>query len=157
MAMVVVVTVIGMMVACVGSAIGAAFGIEWCFDFLNRSPKAKQHVADHVVAAQADHRFGDLGGQMPVADLPGKRQEVPGVPAPHLHQLFRFGADLDDAAIVKHQPVAMAQQPRLRQIKQKGDGGAVLHAVGHHAHATAMPCCFIQRYGCDGTIKRPCD
>lgn len=149
--------VIGMMVAGMGPAIGAALGIEWRFNFLNRSAEAKQHVADHVVASEPDRSLGDLRRQVTVADLPGKRQEVPGVPAPHLHQLFRFGTDLDDAAIIKHQPVAMAQKPRLRQIEQEGDGGAVFHAVGHHAHPAAMPCCFIERYGRDGTFKRPCD
>jgi len=102
-----------------------------------------------VITAQAQGARIDLGWQMPVADLPGKRQKMPCITTGDLHQGFRFRHDLDDPAIVENKPVSMAQTPRLRQIEHKRNA-----VVADHAPAAAMARRFIERDGA-GWIAKP--
>jgi hypothetical protein len=83
-----------------------------------------------------------------IADLPGKRQQMPAVLAPDLEQRFGSGNYLDNAPIVQHQAIAMAQQSRFCKVEQEIDA-----IVGNHLHPPAMPRGLIQRDPADGIVK----
>jgi hypothetical protein len=101
-----------------------------------------------VVAADQDAVCQDLGRQMAVADLPGQGQQMAGVMAAHFVKRFRRSADLDDAAIVEDEPVAMAQQPRLGEVEQELDA-----VVGDHLHAPPVARGLVQRDGARGIVE----
>ena len=157
MFMLVVVLVIMVMMRFVRSAISAAFGIKGRLNVRNRRAKADKHVMDNMITPDPDGHIGDFCRQMPVSDLPGQRKQMPGVRPAHFHERFGFGTNLDDAPIIQHQPIAMAQQPRLWQIEQEGNCCTVVEPVGHHTHPAAMPRSLIERDGCGRTFKIPGD
>ncbi len=74
-----------------------------------------------------------LGGQVPVADVPGQAQQGRAIGRAHLQQGLARGDHLDQPSILKLQRRAAGQQPALRQIQQhahamirrQGDAAAV--------------------------------
>lgn len=153
--MVMIMRVIMVMMRLVRSAIGAALGIEWRLDVRNRCTETDEHVMDDMITPDPDCRIGNFRRQMPVSDLPGERQQVPGICSAHFHKRLGLGANFNDAAIIKNQAISMAQQAGLRQIEQKCNRCAVGEPVGNHPHPAAMPRGFIQGNGCGGTLKNP--
>jgi hypothetical protein len=67
-----------------------------------------------MIAPDAEAPGVDFRGQVPIADLPCKREQMLGIPAPHFHQRFRPGAHLDDPAIAQNKAIAMTQQPPVK-------------------------------------------
>lgn len=115
------------------SRIGAAFRIERRLDLDDAAAEPLHHVGDHVVAADANPFFADLGRQMTIADMPGKPRELARADAANLQKRLGRGDDLDKAPILQHQRVAAAQRRRLGEVEQKGEP-----ARRRHRHAAAV-------------------
>ncbi len=99
--------------------VGTAFRIKRGFDFGDRRAQSPKHITDHVIPAYENAVFLDLRGEMAVADMPGERQQMARALRTHFVKRFRFCAHLYHAPVVKHQTVAVAQEPRFRQIEQE--------------------------------------
>ena len=108
-----------MMMAGVGIAIGTAFRIERLNDQLGLGAEMLQHVFNDVITPDQNAIPVDLGFKVPVAQVPGQQQQVMRVLGAHGHERFRLGCDLDDAAVLKPQPVTMGKLHRLGKVEQK--------------------------------------
>jgi hypothetical protein len=83
------------------------------------SAEPPQHVLDHMIAANTQPVADDLHLDVPVADVPGEPRQRMAVGRGDFDQRFRAADDPNDAAIVEHKTVAVAQSDHLRQIEQK--------------------------------------
>jgi len=99
--------------------IGAALGVEGCFDLDDPRAKPLQHCLDDVIAPDAQAPGSDLRRQMPVAEMPGEANQMLRVAAADLRQRLRRRDDLDQPAIFEHQRVASPQRDRAFQVEQK--------------------------------------
>jgi hypothetical protein len=156
MVMIVAVVVAMMIVAMImmavrmfrGGGIGAAFGIEWRFDFDDFGAEALHHVLDHVIAADAQPLGHDLRRQMAIAEMPGDTHEMTGIGAANLDQRFGGCDHLDHAAVFQHQTVAAAQCDSLGKVEQE------FQATGaRHRHASAMAPVEIEDDGIGGLFR----
>ena len=100
------------------AGIGAAHRLERLGDVAHRSAEPFQHRLDDMVAQDEDAVGLDCRGEMAVADMPGELGQMHGVAGANVIDLFMRGDDLDMAAVLQHQPVAVVQGDRLRQIDQ---------------------------------------
>ena len=113
---VIVMPVIVMIVRVAG--MGAAHRRKRFDDVGQGRAEAFQHRLDDMVAQDEDAAGLDRGGEMPVADVPGKLGEMGAVACADVVELFRRRGDLDLAAILQHQPVAVVERDRLQEVDQ---------------------------------------
>ena len=72
-----------------GAAIGAAFRLKRRLDMRDRRAEPLKHRLDDMIGPDADDAPADLGGQMPVAEMPGDAGKLRGIPSAHLDQRLR--------------------------------------------------------------------
>ena len=94
-------------------AVGAAFGVEGAFDRAHGGTEARYHVGDDVVVADVDDAIADLGGEMPVAEVPGDARQRALVGTGDFQQPLRCCLDAHDAAVFEANAVAGTQHGRL--------------------------------------------
>jgi hypothetical protein len=99
--------------------IGAALGLERTPDFLGEPPLPAHHLGKDMVRLDIDRVGGKLGWGVAVADMPGDAREAQRVLGGDLEQLFRRGANGDEAAILQLQRVAIADEGRLVEVEQE--------------------------------------
>src|SRR5262249_27057009 len=97
--------------------VGATRGLECLAHLSHGCSEPLQHGANDVVAQDQDTILIDLHGQMAVAEMPGKLDEMSAVPTPDLEQLFLRSNDLDQFAIVQNKQVAVRKQNRFLEIE----------------------------------------
>ena len=56
-------------------AVGAALRVERPLHEPRAGAEAAHHVGDHVIVADVDDALADLGGEMPVAEVPGDARQ----------------------------------------------------------------------------------
>jgi len=115
--------------------IGAAFGIERRFDLDEARVQPSHHRLDHMIAADAQSSCRDLGRQMPVAEVPGKPDQMLRIAASDFKERLGRSHHLDQPAIFEHQRVATAQDDRSFQIEQEFQPTRALH---RHPPAVAI-------------------
>ena len=137
--MIVIVTVAAVLI------VGAMLRIERCFE--RREPRAEpaQHVLDHVVAPDTQPVADDLDVDVAIADMPGEPRQLVRIRRRNLDQRLRPADDPHDAAIIKHEAIAVMQGRGLRQIEQKPRA-----ALAAQNDAPAMALMGIERDGIDG-------
>lgn len=113
---VVVIVIMPMRMPALGM-IGAACRLERLVDLEDDGAETLQHCADHVIAQDDDAVFLDLGGKMPVAEMPGKLDQMRAVASANLEKLLVGGEDLDQFAIVAHEEVAIGEKHRILEIE----------------------------------------
>ena len=74
-----------------------------------------QHVLDHVVVADAQAPWQDLGRQVAVAEMPGEAREVLAVGGCDLEHVLVRRMHRQPAAVLEAEPVALGERPRLRR------------------------------------------
>ncbi len=92
-----------------------ALRLEGRFDVLNRQAEAAHHFGQHVIAGEAQPAGTDLDGDVAVAEVVGGAQEQQRIAADRLAQGLGSGDHLDDAAVVRGEPVAAAQHRAARE------------------------------------------
>ncbi len=123
-------------------AIGATFRIECGLDRRDHGPETLQHRLDDMIAADAQPVAEQFRRQMAIAEMPGDADEMGRITCRHLGERLRRRRDGDDATILQHQPVAMAQRDRTRQVEQERCA-----ADSRHRDAPAMPRIEIEQHG----------
>ncbi len=129
-------------------AIGAAFRIERRLDRRDDGAEPFQHCLDDMVAADAQPVAEQFGRQMPIAEMPGDTHEMRRIARRHLGEGLRRRLDLDDAAILQHQPVAMAERDGPRQVEQERRP-----ALGRHGDPPPMPRIEIEHHRVGGSLR----
>jgi hypothetical protein len=79
-----------------------------------------QHILDDMIAANAQPIANDLHLDMPIADMPREPRQFLAASGGNFDQGLGPADDADDAAVVEHESVAVAQSGRARQVEQKG-------------------------------------
>ena len=118
MVIIVVMPVIMMVVRMAVTRIGAAHRRKGLDDISHRRAEAFEHRLDDMVAQDEDTIGLDGGGEMPVADVPGKLGEMDRIACADVVKLFGRRADLDQAPVLQHQPVAVGERHGLGKIDQ---------------------------------------
>lgn len=113
---VVVIVIMPMRMPALGM-IGAACRLERLVDLDDDGAEALQHGADDVIAQDDDAVFLDLGGKMPVAEMPGELDQVRAIAPANLEKLLVGGEDLDQLTIVAHQQIAIGEKHRILEIE----------------------------------------
>jgi hypothetical protein len=96
------------------------FRIEWCVDRCEVCSHLRQHGFQHVVAADAQTILNNLQVGMSVPDMPSDPEHVGGAPTRNFNQRLRRASDFNNAAIVEHESIAVAQSDWPLQVEQKG-------------------------------------
>lgn len=99
--------------------ISASGRLERLLDITDISAEPLQHGPDHMIPQDQDAAFLDLGRKMPVAEMPGKFDEMQRIARLDLEKFFRRSLHLDRIAIVEHQPVAMVKEHCLFQVEHQ--------------------------------------
>ena len=127
----------------VPATIGAHIRLEWRLDlFAAHAPELGQHVHQHRIVFQLQVAIADFQQHMPVAQVVGGTRQGGGPRCCHAQHIFRRSLHQDEAAIVGHQQITMAQHGT------PGDGHADFFACAQSeflAAATAQR--QIQRNG----------
>ena len=99
--------------------VGAANWAEWPLQNCRGCALGVQHVDEYMIIEDVDRLRGYLGGNMPIADVPGERQEVEPRPCAHLHDLFGRRTNLDEPARLKQDPIAVMKDVGTRQVEEE--------------------------------------
>ena len=97
--------------------IGSPRRLEGLVDLQHRGPQPLQHGADDMIAQDDDAVFFDLGGQMTVAEMPGKLDQMHAVTSANFEELLVGRKDLDQFAVLAHQQVAIGEKHRILEIE----------------------------------------
>jgi len=111
------------------------FGIEGGGERRHDRAETAQHLFQHMIAADTDAVTDYLHVGVPVAEMPGQPHEIARRICLDFRELFRLTADAHNGAILKDQPIAVAQRHRLLEIEQ--DSCALL-AREHNAPPLAV-------------------
>jgi len=103
---------------CGVSRIGAVQRAERLQDLADRGAEPFKHHLDDVVTQDQDSIGLDLGGEMAVADVPGKAGEVNGIASANRQQFLVRRDDLGVAPVLEHKHVAVLEHQRLGKIDQ---------------------------------------
>ena len=82
----------------------------------------------------------DRGGQMAVAEMPGEPRQMVRIARANYEQRLGPGAHLDDAPVLQHEAIALAQDRRFGKIEEEhqpalalhGEAAAMAIVVGEH-------------------------
>jgi hypothetical protein len=94
------------------------FWMERLRNIPDAGPLMLQHMGDDVVAADEDAILFDLRLEVPVADMPGKPDEMLTVIACHFHQLFIRCNDRNEPSIFQHEAIAIGELHRPLEIDE---------------------------------------
>ena len=103
MAMPVMVGVAAMLVVMVGPA----HGTKRPLDDLDRGAEPDEHVDEHVIVGDVDRLARDLGRHVPVADMPGEREEVERIIGADLDKALGRSLHLDEPAALQPDGIAV--------------------------------------------------
>ncbi len=130
----------------------ALLRIERRFHRRKAGAEPAQHVLDHMIAANTQPVADDLHVDVPVADVPGKPRQFVAVGGGDFDQRLRPADDANNAAVVEHETIAVAQSGRLRQVEQKRRA-----PLAGQNDAAAMPLMCVERNLIDRTGAVPKD
>src|SRR5262245_2486747 len=142
--------VVMVMVVIVGGAVGAAFGLKSCLDFVEFGSETLEHFFNHVVGADTEDAFANLCWEMAISKMPGESHQLIAVLVPDFHEGLGGGSDPEPGPVVELQSVAVGHGDRLRQIKQD-----VLAVVCRKANAASMTRVEIESESAGGPFFRP--
>lgn len=126
------VMVVVRVVACGNPRIGAAQRYERPVHFRHRRAESFQHLPDDVVAQNPNAVLADFRRQMTVSDVPGQFDKVLGSVSLNVEDVLRRSLNPDPAAVVKNEPVAVAQHDRFRQVDQRPAAVAQVEDAAPH-------------------------
>ena len=95
------------------AAISATLRLERALDVMHVRAKTDHHFFQHVIGLNVDRVACDLGGSMPVADVPGDARQHDRVLRVNLKQRLGRGDDPDEPAALDIDRVAMPEVGRL--------------------------------------------
>lgn len=141
------VIMIMVMMAVTMRMVGAMHGLEWRHHFLNLGAEPFKHAADDAITFDQNDILADLGGEMAVAQMPGKMGEGAMTPWPYGVERLPGGKDGDGPPVFQHQGIAIGEQHRLVQVDH--DDVAL---IGGEALAAQMTLLMVERDGADRRV-----
>jgi mannose-6-phosphate isomerase-like protein (cupin superfamily) len=117
----------------------ARLWIERRVDGRHSCAKTRHHLLQHMIAPDADAVAGDLHIGVAVAEVPSEPNEFKRRPRRDFGERLGLSGDQNDATVIEHDAVAVAQCHRLVEVEQ--EFGAALAA---EPDAAAMPVAGIE-------------
>jgi hypothetical protein len=114
--------IVTMMVVSCRNGVGAAFGLERCFDRHQLCAQRFEQRFDGRVPLDPKPPLQHFHRHVPVPEMPGQPGERGKVGGARLDQRLGLGHHLDRVAVVKQQRIISAQPDRLGEVKL--DAGA---------------------------------
>jgi hypothetical protein len=136
---------IGVVVA--GMVIGAALGLERPRHLGHGAALAADHFGQDVVVLDIDRVSRDLGRRVPVADVPGDAHQAQRVLGADFQQALRCRLDLNEAAILELDGIAVVQRSRLVEVEQD-----VEPAIALERKPATVAVLVIERQGLDDLV-----
>ena len=99
--------------------IGTMLRIERRFDRGELRAETAQHVLQHMVTANAQLAADNLHVGVAIADVPGEPGEIMRARRRDLDQRLGLAGNPHDCAVLEHEPVAVPQRGRMRQVEQE--------------------------------------
>jgi len=118
MVVIIVIVIVVMMVPS-SWRVSAGLRIERRLDRFDVTAEAFDHVPDDVIGANANAVAKQLHRQMAIAEMPGDADQFTLVMGVDFQQWLRPGADMNDAAAIQREPVAVAETYGLREVDQQ--------------------------------------
>jgi hypothetical protein len=116
--------------------IGAADRLERLDDIRHLGAQPDKHVPDDVIALDQDAVGLDLGGEMPVAQMPGQFDQVERVAGANFEQPFFRRLDLDRRPVLEQQPIAVMKEHGLLEVEH--DHVAIVEMQQFASQVTAI-------------------
>lgn len=139
-----------MMTVGLGRLIGAAFRLEGRVDDLDAGTEPARHFLQNRIPRDPDAVGEQFRRHVTIAKMPREPRQMMGVVRDDLGDRLLGGGDGHHPAVVEHQPVAILQSRRLRQVEQEDD-----IALAPHRDATAVPPVMGQHHTVDGGVRTP--
>src|SRR5215468_5790997 len=146
----VIVMVVMVMAVIVGGAVSAAFGLKGFLDLVEGCSETLEHFFNHVVGADAQSVFANLGREVAISKVPGEPHQLLAVFVADFHERLTRCRDPKPGSVVELEPVAVGHGDRLWQIKQD-----VLPLVCGKADTPSMTRVEIERESAGGFFSRP--
>jgi len=108
----------GVVVSMAMAAVSSTFGLKGSLHSCKLSPKAMQHILDHMVGTNEKNLVSNFSGQMPVSQVPGKSHKLIGILVPYFDNQFRSGLDLQPSSIVQLQAISIRHCNDLRKVEK---------------------------------------
>ena len=130
--------------------VGADLRIERGLRSCNPATKARDHLGDYMILADAQTLADDLHRQVTIAEMPGDAQQTSRVSGLDFEDRLGGGAHPDKCAVIELEPVALGEMTSPREIEQK-DGAR----IGGEPNAPAMPVEIGERHGVARPLRWP--
>jgi hypothetical protein len=127
--------------------VGATLRIERGLDLDHARAEAAHHGFDDMVAPDAKALAGDLGRQVPIAEVPGHAHQVMRVLAANFGQRLGGRDDFDEAAIFQNEGIATPQRHGGLKVEQEFQS-----ARAGHDQPPPMPVVKIEDDGIGGLL-----
>ena len=135
-------------VAVVVMIIGAALGLERARHLDHGAALTADHLGQNMVVLDINRIGRDLGRGVPVADVPGDAHQAQRVLGADFQQVLGGGLDLDEAAILELDGIAVAQCGRLVQVEQD-----VEPAIALERQPAAIAVLVVERQRLDDLVR----
>ena len=116
--------------------IGPADRLERLDDIRHLGAQTDKHIPDYVIALDEDAVRLDLGGEMPVAQMPGKFDQVECVAGANFEQPLFRRLDLDRRPVLEQQPIAVMKEHGLLEVEH--DHVAIVEMQQFASQVTAI-------------------
>src|SRR5215470_1391206 len=123
-------------------AIGTTLGLEGGLEMGERRSEPDKHGLDHMVGSDSKNRIADLGGQVPISQVPGDANQLTGIAMTDLDEALGRRLDPDPSRVVELEPVTVRHRHGLGEVEKE-----LFALVGGQAHAAAVTRVEIE---CDG-------
>ncbi len=100
-------------------AISATFGIEWCIDPLCLGAQFDDHFLNHMILADAEAIFQQLGWQMTITQMPGNAHKMRRISAGDIHDRFVLGLDENATSVFQNQNILVPQGGDFRKVQEE--------------------------------------
>jgi hypothetical protein len=129
------------MVVMLAPVIVGAFRVEGTHDVGRAAALAAGHVREHSIIFDIDRLWLELGGRMPLPQVPGEPQEAERVLGADFEQGLGRGPHLDEAAVLKLHNVAVVEHGRPIEIELHLEPAmAPDNSLGAGASLVVKPC-----------------
>ena len=81
-----ILVVVMVMVVIVGGAVGAPFGLKSCLDVVEFGSETLEHFFNHVVGADTESAFANLGREMAISKMPAESHQLMAVFVPDFYE-----------------------------------------------------------------------
>ncbi|TDR88075.1 hypothetical protein EV668_3941 [Enterovirga rhinocerotis] len=114
---VIVIVIVMPVIVVMRMAAGLALGPERALDLLRLGAETSHQLQQAPIMADIESVVGDLGGNVPIADMPGHLHQARRVVRPDLDQPLRSGLDPDEPPVLQFHRIAIVEDGRAVEIE----------------------------------------